>query len=118
MDKYPLKIYGPDFCRNCNRKSIELFDYWNNPMRYHDMVKDYLEFKPNRFTILNNKTVYKLRCRSCGKNYAIRWDRGYPVPDLYNENKNNNFFMSKYIDIVNEDNPVTRVKSKLNKETI
>lgn len=105
---YPIRILGPDFCKACNTRSIELFDYWNNPMRYHDIAKDYMEFKPNRFAMFNKKTVYKLRCRNCGKNYPIRWDRGYPVPDLYKENKDNRFFMTRYREVSIEDHPKLR----------
>ena len=112
----PIIFYGPDWCKACNTRSIELFDYWNNPMRYHDMVKDYMAFKPNRFAILNKKTVYRLRCRNCGKDYTIRWDRGYPVPDLFIEDIDNKSFMQQYIDIIKQDDPKNSIKEKLNRK--
>lgn len=111
--KNGLIIYGPDFCKKCNMRAIEIFDYFNSPMGYHNVAKDYMKGEPNKFAIMQRKTIYKMRCRNCGTTYNIRWDRGYPVPDLYTENESNRAFMIQYKNLAHEENPrLARIRKR------
>jgi len=77
-------IFGPQYCRACKKNTIELYDYFNNIMGYKYISKEFIEGKPPR-DVFDKRTVYTLRCRSCGKAFPIRWVRGYPVPNLYED---------------------------------
>lgn len=85
--KNPILHFGPRYCRYCKTNSIEIFDYFNNPMGYATIADSYMKYLPAG-GILDKKVVYKMRCRRCGKEYRIRNDNGYPVPDLYPDNEN------------------------------
>lgn len=94
-NKTPILIYGPDYCKKCKTKSIEIFDYFNNPMGYRSISNAYTQGIPNK-DLLNKRAVYRMRCRRCGTVFQIRWDNHYPVPDLYTENAKYEQFMKEF----------------------
>lgn len=95
--KQPIILHRPDFCDICKKQAIEIFDYFNNPMRYSKIVDAY-ERRQSIDGLLDKRAIYRMRCRSCGHVYSIRWEDEYPLPDLYPYHKSNQLFLSLYHD--------------------
>lgn len=93
--KSPIIFYRPDFCPNCKKNSIELFDFFNSPMKYNLIADKYMTREPVSF-LINKKAIYRMRCRSCGKIFQIRWEGEYPLPDYYPSHKDNREFISNF----------------------
>ena len=94
MDAYtsPFIFYGPCFCRVCKNNSIELFDYFNNPLGYKHVSDHYMNAQSGKVEIDFGKySIYRMRCRKCGTNYFIKWNNGYPLPQ-----SNYDGFMDNY----------------------
>lgn len=88
--------FGPRYCIKCRNNSIEIFDFFNNPMYYASVITAYEYSRKPLDEILGNRVIYRMRCRKCGTNYNIRWDEGYPLPDLYECNKDNALFIDSF----------------------
>ena len=91
--KTPVLFHRPDFCPRCKRNTIEVFDYFNNPMGYTKIIDRYEKRAPVD-DLLNRRAIYRMRCKSCSKVYAIRWDGPYPIPDVYPTHENNREFIA------------------------
>lgn len=100
----PLKFIRYDYCDRCSQTKIELFDYFNNPMGYSKMVLGYIQ-NGDVPEIINRKAVYRMRCRGCGKDYAIQWDNNFPRPI---HDKPENRFMNIFLGLYKEDNDKNR----------
>ena len=75
-------IYRMDRCQNCGTENLELYDYFNNPMGYKNIVDLYMkdERMPRAFN--NKRAFYTIRCKKCGQAYPIIWNGGFPLPDF------------------------------------
>lgn len=93
--KYPIIYFGPDMCPKCKNRTIEIFDYFNNPMGYSKLLDLWNKGKPIT-EIIDKRSIYKMRCRSCGTNYSIRYYGEIPLPDLFKLDEKNWAFMDKY----------------------
>ena len=96
--KNPILIFGPDYCKKCKTRSIEIFDFFNNPMGYNAISNAYMQGIPNN-GMLDKRAVYRMRCRRCATVFQIRWDNHYPVPDLYPANKDYKQFVQEFNDL-------------------
>lgn len=83
----PIIVYGHDFCPYCKRHSIEVYSYQNFPLGYSEMIKDFPLEKPDDSMPkkFNSYTIYRMRCRTCGRVFPIRYEGTYPVPDRKSE---------------------------------
>lgn len=80
----PIIFERADYCPRCMRNTIEAFDYFNNRMglkKAADMSFANMEVPDNYF----KRDIFRLRCKSCGATYRIRWFRGCPYPIYGNE---------------------------------
>lgn len=87
----------PDYCSVCRRHTIEIFDYFNYPQHYADLALASFEHRP--IPCLDTRDIYTMRCRSCGKEYAIQWEDGMPKPVLYPDNRPIRHFIQSYIEM-------------------
>lgn len=78
-------VYRMDRCQNCGNQSLEIYDYFNNPMGYKDIATRFITAKIKDSlpeSILNKRPFYTFRCKQCGKTYPIIWINGFPVPEF------------------------------------
>lgn len=91
----PIQYIRYDNCPNCHRNTIELFSYDNYPMHYSEAVLSYMN--GDKSIQYNKYSIYRMRCRGCGKIYNIVWRDEFPVPLLEQpENRSINIFLSLY----------------------
>ena len=106
----PLLFYRYDYCFKCSTPAIESYDFFNKEMGYNRMVTAKLngyDWKKQ----LNNRTIFSMRCKSCGEEYGIGFiEDGFPVPNpktnfstevFYKSFKEDgyNFFKDKRLDL-------------------
>ena len=94
--KLPVLFFREDNCPNCEWDSIELFDYFNTPLGYKYLVDR--KRRGEEINIFDRKTVYRARCKRCGKTYDIMWKNGFPVPVKFDHFKIENFLHKYYSD--------------------
>ena len=75
-------VYRMDKCHRCGSESLELYDYFNNPMNYKEIINYYMEGSRMPKALNNKRDFYTIRCKKCGKTYPIIWRRGFPLPDF------------------------------------
>lgn len=80
--KLDFILYRMDYCTNCHTNSIEIYDYFNNPMGYKGMADLFMSNSPMPKALINKREFYTFRCKRCGATYPIIWSHGYPIPDL------------------------------------
>ena len=80
----PIIIKPPTFCRDCNSNSIDIFNQYNSPIGYYDILK----YSGNKSQILSEldrkKHLAYMKCTRCGKVFRIDWENGLPRP-LYDK---------------------------------
>lgn len=66
----------PDDCLNCGgKRTIELYDIKDNPVRYSVLLNNNTEL------YLDKRKLKYFKCRKCGKIYNLDWmKKSYPVP--------------------------------------
>lgn len=75
----PIIFLSPALCSKCNTESIELYDYFGNPLGYSEILyRRELGLDPD----LNHRAIYEMKCRKCNSKYPIVWENGFPLPDL------------------------------------
>lgn len=74
----PFEFMRFDRCHKCDWEDIELFDYFNRPLNYNQIVTDHMLGKSS--IILDKKAVYRMRCTRCKHTYTIIWDNDFPRP--------------------------------------
>ena len=79
--KITIEFYRMDMCPKCKHVSLELYDYFNNPMGYHSMIDCYEQGKRLPEGYINKRDFYTIRCKHCGTCFPIIWRLGYPFAD-------------------------------------
>jgi hypothetical protein len=75
----PITFFRPELCQACKNQTIEIYDYYGNPLGYTKVIdRRELKLDPE----LDKRAVYQMKCRRCGVIYDIVWVDGYPLPDL------------------------------------
>lgn len=74
----PFKIVPAFICSNCGKDTIEIFDFFGNPVRYKAMILG----KPESLEFLKDRNIYSMKCKNCGMEYKMEWkdDASYPIP--------------------------------------
>lgn len=93
----PIIRYREDFCFNCNREALELFDFFNRPMNYKAMISNRLNNREWNF----NKAIYQMKCTRCGTVFVIGYTNdNFPYPIVYLEDPHK--FINDYIKLGHE----------------
>ena len=83
----PIKIMPPTYCRICGKYSIDLYNVYNSPIGYNNILNR--NTKSNILKALdNNKSLSYMKCKNCGKVFYIDWTQKIPRP-LYDEREIN-----------------------------
>lgn len=75
----PITFSSPVLCSKCNNHTIEIYDYFGNPLGYERVLN---RKEMHLDSDLDAKAVYEMKCRKCGAKYNIIWENDYPYPDL------------------------------------
>lgn len=78
---YPIVLFRPDLCQMCKKQAIEIYDYYNHPLKYRNIIDNWMSGKHSNIDNMKY-AIYDMKCRSCGQHYNIIWENGYPLPDL------------------------------------
>lgn len=76
--KQPMEFDRWDFCPNCGRNKIEMFNFFNSPMHYSSIVDKFI--RGDLIVDSHKYEAYMMRCTACGKCYDIIWDGNFPMP--------------------------------------
>lgn len=79
LDFYVMRM---DRCQNCGNQTLEIYDYFNNPMGYKSIVDLFMSNQKMPLSLMNKRAFYTIRCKKCGKMYPIIWVGGFPLPDF------------------------------------
>lgn len=76
MMKNIIEYIREDTCINCgSKRSVELYDINNNPVRYTILIDT------DSLSKLKSKKLSHFQCRKCKKIYSLDWsNREYPIP--------------------------------------
>lgn len=68
-----------DTCSNCLHADLELYDIYDKPINYKQLVQFYEKGRPTiHYTMNSNRTWSYFKCKHCGKIYIINWTT--PIP--------------------------------------
>lgn len=80
----PIIRKPPTFCRECNANTIDIFNQYDSPIGYFNIIRS----NNNKADIMNDLNAIKhlvyMKCTRCGKTYRIDWEQDIPRP-LYDE---------------------------------
>ena len=95
-----IEFVGKDICPCCDKRSIECFDTFNNPINYSYLLSEYEKDK-NVLTRLNKKNLSHFQCRECKKIFEIYWDKDREIPIPLNRHISN-LFLDKFLGVYNK----------------
>lgn len=110
----PLIHYRYDYCFKCSSQAIECYDYFDNPIGYSRLVNAKLSGRDWTAQFPRNKTIFTMKCKSCGQEYEISFDQDdhFPYPTSKNfflnevfylgyKDDGRNFFREKQLNLSN-----------------
>lgn len=92
MSNCAIEFLREDYCMECNKSSIELYNIRNQPMGYSKILDNSVVLD----NIINTTELSHFQCKTCGIGYGIHWLKPefFPIPlrnvfilDNFEENK-------------------------------
>lgn len=77
----PIIFLRMDMCPRCKNLSLEIYDYWNNPMGYRHIIDAYTNGETMPVGMLNKREFYTIRCKKCGQAFPIIWRDRFPFAE-------------------------------------
>ena len=80
----PIIRKPPTFCRDCNANTIDIFNQYDSPIGYFNIIRSNGNKSAVMAELNTKKHLVYMKCTRCGKTYRIDWENEMPRP-LYDE---------------------------------